>query len=70
MKRKNMDFKLLGRVLGYMMKRYKVRFIIVLICILITAATTLVGMLFMQSLIDDYINPMLTAKLAGEAVDF
>lgn len=70
MKRKNMDLKLLGRVLGYMMKRYKVRFIIVLICILITAATTLVGMLFMQSLIDDYINPMLTAKLAGEAVDF
>lgn len=57
--RKNMDFKVLGRVLGYMMKRYKFRFILVLVCILITAVTTLVGMLFMQSLIDDYITPML-----------
>ena len=56
--RKNMDFKVLGRVLGYMMKRYKFRFILVLVCILITAVTTLVGMLFMQSLIDDYITPM------------
>ena len=38
--RKNMDFKVLGRVLGYMMKRYKFRFILVLVCILITAVTT------------------------------
>ena len=59
--RKNMDFKVLGRVLGYMMKRYKFRFILVLVCILITAVTTLVGMLFMQSLIDDYILPLTQA---------
>ena len=51
--RKNMDFNVLCRVLGYMMKRYKFRFILVLVCILITAVSTLVGMLFMQSLIDD-----------------
>ena len=67
-KRKNMDFKVLKRVLGYMMKRYKFRFILVLVCILITAATTLIGMLFMQSLIDDFITPMLdTVKAGGEA---
>ena len=65
--RKNMDFKVLGRVLGYMMKRYKFRFILVLVCILITAVSTLVGMLFMQSLIDDYITPMLNVVNAGSA---
>ena len=68
--RKNMDFKVLKRVLGYMMKRYKFRFILVLVCILITAATTLVGMLFMQSLIDDYITPMLDVVKAGGEADF
>ena len=68
--RKNMDFKVLGRVLGYMMKRYKFRFILVLVCILITAVSTLVGMLFMQSLIDDYITPMLNVVNAGGTADF
>lgn len=70
MKKQKLDMKVIGRVLGYMMKRYKFRFILVLICILITAATTLVGMLFMQSLIDDYITPMLSAVNSGEAADF
>ena len=70
MNRKNMDFKVLGRVLGYMMKRYRFRFILVLVCILITAIATLVGMLFMQSLIDDYITPMLNAVNAGGTADF
>ncbi|MDY4588416.1 MAG: ABC transporter ATP-binding protein [Oscillospiraceae bacterium] len=70
MKKQKLDMKVIGRVLGYMMKRYKFRFILVLICILITAATTLVGMLFMQSLIDDYITPMLNAVNSGEAADF
>lgn len=68
--RKNMDFKVLKRVLGYMMKRYKFRFILVLVCILITAISTLVGMLFMQSLIDDYITPMLDVVKAGGEADF
>lgn len=70
LKRKNMDFKVLKRVLGYMMKRYKFRFILVLICILITAATTLTGMLFMQSLIDDFITPMLTTVNTGGEANF
>ncbi len=68
--RRNMDMKLIGRVFSYMMKRYKVQFILVLVCILVSAVTSLVGMLFMQSLIDDYIKPMLTAKQNNEFVDF
>lgn len=48
----------LKRVLKYMFRDYAVHLIIVIICIIITAFSTLNGMLFMQSLIDDYIIPM------------
>lgn len=68
--KKNMDIRLIGRVLGYMMKRYKFRFILVLLCIVAGAIASLVGMLFMQSLIDDYIEPMVKIKAAGGMVDF
>ncbi len=68
--KKNMDFKMLGRVLGYMMRRYKFRFILVLVCIIAAAVSTLIGTLFMQSLIDDYIDPMLKTVLAGGTADF
>ncbi len=68
--KKNMDFKMLGRVLGYMMRRYKYRFILVLVCIIAAAVSTLIGTLFMQSLIDDYIDPMLKTVLAGGSADF
>lgn len=50
--------KIMKRLLGYMLKNYKIQFFIVVVCIIITACTTLRGMLFMQSLIDDYILPM------------
>ncbi|MBQ8825852.1 MAG: ABC transporter ATP-binding protein [Oscillospiraceae bacterium] len=54
------EFKpdVLKRVLKYIFKDYAVHFVIVIICIIITAFSTLNGMLFMQSLIDDYIIPM------------
>ena len=68
--KENMDFKMLGRVLGYMMRRYKYRFILVLVCIIAAAVSTLIGTLFMQSLIDDYIDPMLKTVLAGGSADF
>ena len=54
------EFKpeVLKRVLKYVFKDYGIHFAIVIICIIITAFSTLNGMLFMQSLIDDYIVPM------------
>ncbi|MBQ8780051.1 MAG: ABC transporter ATP-binding protein [Oscillospiraceae bacterium] len=52
----------LKRVLKYIFKDYAVHFVIVIICIIITAFSTLNGMLFMQSLIDDYIIPMTKAE--------
>ena len=53
------QMKVLGRVMKYMLKNYKFSFIMVVACILIQAVTTLAGMMFMQSLVDDYITPML-----------
>lgn len=58
-------FKVLGRVLKFMFKDYKIHFAIVVVCIITQAITTLVGMVFIQSLVDDYINPMLEQKAAA-----
>lgn len=46
------------KVIKYVWKDYKFSCIIVVICILISALTSLRGMTFMQVLIDDYITPM------------
>ncbi len=52
--------KPLKRVIQYMLHYYKVPFIIVIACILITAIATVVGATFPQTLVDDYIMPMLS----------
>ena len=62
--------KLLGRVIGYTFSRYKVSCIVVLICILTQAFSNLFGMTFIQSLIDDYITPLLKSAQAGLTPDF
>lgn len=60
------DTKMLGhvmkRILGYMLKNYKFSFFMVVVCILGAALATLRGTLFMQSLIDDYIVPLTSAR--------
>ncbi len=48
----------LGRVLGLMMKHYKFRMILVVVCILVNAMTQLYGILFIRELIDGYIVPL------------
>ncbi|MDO4484218.1 MAG: ABC transporter ATP-binding protein [Clostridia bacterium] len=62
--------KLLGRVLAMVMKHYKWQFALVVVCILVTAMTTLTNMLFTQTLIDDYIIPMVNTANQGIAPDF
>lgn len=49
----------LKRLLTYMVKNYKFSFFIVVVCIVISAVATMQGMLFVQSLVDDYIVPLL-----------
>ena len=51
--------KLVGRVIQYMIHYYKYLFLLVVLCILITAVCTVVGATFPQTLVDDYITPML-----------
>lgn len=51
--------RLLKRVLGYTFKDYAIYWIVVVICIVITVLASLQGTLFMQTLIDDYIVPLL-----------
>jgi len=52
-------WKLLGRVLGYIMKRYKFQFLLVLFCIVVSVFANLQGTMFLRTLIDSYILPML-----------
>ncbi len=49
----------LRRLMSYM-KPYRARLVLVGVCIVISAMTTSVAALFMKTLIDDYIVPMLT----------
>ena len=51
--------KLISRVIRYMLHYYKIPFLLVIVCILITAIATVVGATFPQTLEDDYITPML-----------
>ena len=50
--------KTIKRILSYM-KKYKFRFIFVLICILLSAVANVAGSMFIGTLIDDYITPLL-----------
>ena len=53
--------KLLKRVIKYMLHYYKFPFLLVIACIIITAIATVVGATFPQTLVDDYIIPMLNS---------
>ena len=59
--KKTSQWALLKWVLGYTLKEYQFCWLTVVVCIFITAMTTLVSNLFMQSLIDDYILPLAQA---------
>ncbi|SFK50635.1 ATP-binding cassette, subfamily B [Lachnospiraceae bacterium KH1T2] len=54
--------KLFARVMGYVMRRYKLQLLVVIICIFVGVLANVQGTLFMQTLIDSYIMPMLADK--------
>ncbi len=68
------SLKVLSRVVKYMLYYYKIPFILVVVCILVSAVTTVIGATFPQTLVDDYITPMLKngsrdfSGLAGQLV--
>ena len=54
--------KMFKRILAYVMKQYKSQVILVLCCILLGVFAQVQGTLFMQTLIDSYILPLLAEK--------
>ena len=53
------DKKVVKRLLSYIFKDYKKAFFLVFVCIIISSITGVAGSLFMEILIDDYIEPMI-----------
>ena len=51
--------KIFKRIMGYVLKYYKIPVIVVVFCIFISVFANVQGTLFMQKLIDDYILPLL-----------
>ena len=51
----------LNRVLGYMLRLYALPFLVVILCIVLSAWATVMGATFPQTLVDDYIVPMLNS---------
>lgn len=56
---RKLDAKTAKRLIGYITKNYKKQLFIVVICILISSVAGVVGSLFLQIVIDDYITPLL-----------
>ncbi|MEG0497172.1 MAG: ABC transporter ATP-binding protein, partial [Carnobacterium sp.] len=54
--------RIFKRILSYATKQYKVRIIVVIVSIIISAATNAIGISFTKALIDDYIAPLLTQQ--------
>ncbi len=57
------DAKATVKRLFHYLGRYKVRLVLVFICIVVSAISTAMSSLFIQSLIDDYITPLLTQEV-------
>lgn len=62
MKKNEIKKGTLKRLLSYVLKNYKKQFIFVFICIIISSIASIAGSLFLQTLIDDYITPLLKDK--------
>ena len=53
------DFSVIRRLMAYL-KPYRVRLTVVLVCLLISALSGVAGSLFLKTLIDNYITPLLS----------
>lgn len=62
MKKNEIKKGTLKRLLSYVLKNYKKQFIFVFICIIISSIASVAGSLFLQTLIDDYMTPLLKDK--------
>lgn len=56
---KSIDKNTLKRLLNYIFKDHKLKFIIVFICIILSSVASVSSSVFMEKLIDDYITPLI-----------
>lgn len=61
MNKEKFDTKTLKRLLSYM-KNYKAQLVLVVVCILLSAIASAASALFLQTLIDNYITPLLMSS--------
>ncbi|MCQ2520901.1 MAG: ABC transporter ATP-binding protein/permease [Lachnospiraceae bacterium] len=63
-------WKVLARVFGMVMRHYPIHIIIVIASVVIGVLVQLKGMMFIMSMIDDYIIPMANVTAEGGVADF
>ena len=56
---RKLDGKTAKRLIGYVTKNYKKQLFLVILCILVSSVSGVIGSLFLQTVIDDYITPLL-----------
>jgi ATP-binding cassette subfamily B protein len=49
------------RLVSYIFKKYKLQFLFVILCIIVSAVVGVLGSLFIKNVVDDYITPMLNS---------
>ena len=59
---RKLDGKTAKRLIGYITKNYKKQLFLVIICILVSSVSGVIGSLFLQTVIDDYITPLLNVS--------
>ena len=64
------SLKTFKRLLALIFKRYKVHMIFVFVCIIISVLASVQGTLFIQTLFDDYITPLVNQVAQGKEADF
>ncbi len=62
--------KVFKQILGFVMKNYAFRFILIFVCIIVSTLCSVRGTMFTKTLIDEYITPMVKAVGRGEAADY
>ena len=53
---------LFKRIMGYVLRKYRIQCVLVVVCILVSVFASIQGTMFMRTLIDQYITPMLTTQ--------
>ncbi len=61
---KKIDFDTIKRLFGYMKKKYKLLLVLVVICIIINTIANTAASLYLETLVDDYITPLIGVENA------